>query len=351
MTYLAKPKLHHPTLKKNKVGYTRRDYEGKVSTLCAGCGHDSISAAIIEACWELDVQPHRLAKLSGIGCSSKTPDYFLGNSHGFNTVHGRMPSVLTGANLANRDLVYLGVSGDGDSASIGLGQFAHVMRRGVNMLYILENNGVYGLTKGQFSATADAGSKAKKGSINTDAAIDTVSLALLMGATFVARSFSGDKKQLVPLIKAGLAHSGAAFIDVISPCVAFNNHDGSTKSYDFVREHNEVVNRLDFWPSREAIKVDYDEGSVIEVPQHDGSIIMLRKAHDDYDPTDRIGAMNQIQSHAAKGEVLTGLLYLNPESEDLHAHLNTYETAFNKLGEKELCPGSGMLEKINASLR
>ncbi len=351
MTYLAKPKLHHPTLKKNKVGYTRRDYEGKVSTLCAGCGHDSISAAIIEACWELDVQPHRLAKLSGIGCSSKTPDYFLGNSHGFNTVHGRMPSVLTGANLANRDLVYLGVSGDGDSASIGLGQFAHVMRRGVNMLYILENNGVYGLTKGQFSATADVGSKAKKGSINTDAAIDTVSLALLMGATFVARSFSGDKKQLTPLIKAGLAHPGAAFIDVISPCVAFNNHDGSTKSYDYVREHNEVVNRLDFWPSREAIKVDYDEGSVIEVPQHDGSIIKLRKARDDYDPTDRLGAMNQIQSHAAKGEVLTGLLYLDPDSEDLHAHMNTCETAFNKLGEKELCPGSGMLEKINAGLR
>jgi 2-oxoglutarate/2-oxoacid ferredoxin oxidoreductase subunit beta len=351
MTYLAKPKLHHPTLKKNKVGYTRRDYEGKVSTLCAGCGHDSISAAIIEACWELDVQPHRLAKLSGIGCSSKTPDYFLGNSHGFNTVHGRMPSVLTGANLANRDLIYLGVSGDGDSASIGLGQFAHVMRRGVNMLYVLENNGVYGLTKGQFSATADAGSKAKKGSINTDAAIDTVSLALLMGASYVARSFSGDKKQLVPLIKAGLAHKGSAFIDVISPCVAFNNHDGSTKSYDYVREHNEVVNRLDFWPSRQEIKVDYDQGGVIDVPQHDGSIIKLRKARDDYDPTDRIGAMNQIQAHAAKGEVLTGLLYLHPDSEDLHSHLNTYETAFNKLGEKDLCPGSGMLEKINAGLR
>ncbi|MEK6246334.1 MAG: 2-oxoacid:ferredoxin oxidoreductase subunit beta, partial [Pseudomonadota bacterium] len=264
MTYLAKPTLHHPTLRKNKVGYTRRDYEGRVSTLCAGCGHDSISAAIIEACWELEIQPHRLAKLSGIGCSSKTPDYFLGNSHGFNTVHGRMPSVLTGANLANRDLIYLGVSGDGDSASIGLGQFAHVMRRGVNMLYILENNGVYGLTKGQFSATADAGSKAKRGAINTDAAIDTVSLALIMGATFVARSFSGDKQQLVPLIKAGLAHEGAAFIDIISPCVAFNNHPGSTKSYDYFREHNESVNRLDFWPSREAINVDYSEGSAID---------------------------------------------------------------------------------------
>jgi len=351
MTYLTKPKLHHPTLRKNKVGYTRRDYEGRVSTLCAGCGHDSISAAIIEACWELDVQPHRLAKLSGIGCSSKTPDYFLGNSHGFNTVHGRMPSVLTGANLANRDLVYLGVSGDGDSASIGLGQFAHVMRRGVNMLYILENNGVYGLTKGQFSATADAGSKAKKGAINADAAIDTVSLALLMGATYVARSFSGDKKQLVPLIKAGLAHQGSAFIDVISPCVAFNNHDGSTKSYDYIREHNEAVNRLDFWPNREAINIDYAEGSVIEVPQHDGSVMKLRKTHPEYDPTDRINAMTNIQAHAAKGEVLTGLLYVNPDSEDLHTHLGTYDVPFNTLGEKDLCPGAGMLEKINAALR
>jgi 2-oxoglutarate ferredoxin oxidoreductase subunit beta len=351
MTYLTKPKLHHPTLKKNKVGYTRRDYEGRVSTLCAGCGHDSISAAIIEACFELDVQPHRLAKLSGIGCSSKTPDYFLGNSHGFNTVHGRMPSVLTGANLANRDLVYLGVSGDGDSASIGLGQFAHVMRRGVNMLYVLENNGVYGLTKGQFSATADAGSKAKKGAINADAAIDTVSLALLMGATYVARSFSGDKKQLVPLIKAGLAHQGSAFIDVISPCVAFNNHDGSTKSYDYIREHNEAVNRLDFWPNREAISIDYSEGAVIEVPQHDGTILKLRKTNPDYDPTDRINAMTNIQAHAAKGEVLTGLLYVNPDSEDLHAHLNTFPTAFNALSEKDLCPGAGMLEKINAALR
>ena len=351
MTYVLKPKLHHPTLPKNKLGFTRRDYEGKVSTLCAGCGHDSISAAIIEACWELDVQPHRLAKLSGIGCSSKTPDYFLGNSHGFNTVHGRMPSVLTGANLANRDLLYLGVSGDGDSASIGLGQFAHVMRRGVNMTYILENNGVYGLTKGQFSATADAGSKAKRGAINKDAAIDTVSLALIMGATFVARSFSGDKKQLVPLIKAGLAHAGAAFIDVISPCIAFNNHLGSTKSYDYIRDHNEAVNRLDFWPNREAITVSYNEGETISVPQHDGSIIKLRKTHPEYDPTDRINAMTQIQAHAAKGEVLTGLLYVNPDSEDLHAHLNTFPTAFNTLAEKDLCPGAGMLEKINAALR
>jgi 2-oxoglutarate/2-oxoacid ferredoxin oxidoreductase subunit beta len=352
MTYILKPKLHHPSLPKNKVGYTRRDYEGKVSTLCAGCGHDSISAALIEAFFELDIQPHRVAKLSGIGCSSKTPDYFLGNSHGFNTVHGRMPSVLTGANLANRDLIYLGVSGDGDSASIGLGQFAHVMRRGVNMTYILENNGVYGLTKGQFSATADKGSKAKRGQANTESAIDTVSLALLMGASYVARSFSGDKKQLVPLIKAAIAHQGAAFIDVISPCVAFNNHPGSTKSYDYVREHNEVVNRLDFWPTREAITVDYSEGGVIEVPQHDGSVIKLRKLDADYDPTDKVGATSALAKAAATGEVLTGLLYLSPDAEDLHAHLNTYDKApFNQLGEKDLCPGAGMLDKINAALR
>jgi 2-oxoglutarate/2-oxoacid ferredoxin oxidoreductase subunit beta len=351
MTYLAKPKLHHPSLPKNQLGFTRRDYEGKVSTLCAGCGHDSISAALIEAFWELDIQPHKVAKLSGIGCSSKTPDYFLGNSHGFNTVHGRMPSVLTGANLANRDLIYLGVSGDGDSASIGLGQFAHVMRRGVNMTYILENNGVYGLTKGQFSATADKGSKAKRGQVNADEPVDTVSLALIMGASFVARSFSGDKKQLIPLVKAAIAHQGAAFIDVISPCVAFNNHPGSTKSYDYVREHNEAVNRLDFWPSRKAMSADYADGAVIELPQHDGSIMKLRKTHPEYDPIDRVKALEYVAHHAAKGEVVTGLLYLQPDAEDLHAHLNTVGVPFNRLSEKELCPGAGVLEKINAGLR
>ena len=351
MTYVAKPKLHHPSLPKNKIGYTRRDYEGKVSTLCAGCGHDSISAALIEAFFELDIQPHRVAKMSGIGCSSKTPDYFLGNSHGFNTVHGRMPSVLTGANLANRDLIYLGVSGDGDSASIGLGQFAHAMRRGVNMTYILENNGVYGLTKGQFSATADLGSKAKRGAINTEAPVDTVSLALLMGASYVARSFSGDKKQLIPLVKAAIAHQGAAFIDVISPCVAFNNHAGSTKSYEYVREHNEAVNRLDFWPAREAITVSYEDGEVISVPQHDGSILKLRKLDATYDPGDRVNAMTHIALAAQKGEVLTGLLYVHPDAQDLHAHLNTCAAPFNRLGEKDLCPGAGMLEKINATLR
>src|SRR5215204_4887927 len=277
MTYLAKPKLHHPDLPKNALGLTRRDYEGTVSTLCAGCGHDSISAAIIQACWELAIQPHRVAKISGIGCSSKTTDYFLNASHGFNSVHGRMPSVLTGANLANRDLIYLGVSGDGDSASIGIGQFAHAMRRGVNMVYIVENNGVYGLTKGQFSATADRGSKSKRGLTNNDNAIDLVAMALQLGATYVARAFSGDKTQLVPLIKGAIEHQGAAFIDVISPCVAFNNHTGSTKSYEYVRQHNEAVNRMDFIESREEITADYAAGTLVEVAQHDGSILRLRK--------------------------------------------------------------------------
>jgi 2-oxoglutarate ferredoxin oxidoreductase subunit beta len=351
MTYLAKPKLHHPSLPVNKLGFTRRDYEGAVSTLCAGCGHDSISSAIIEACYELDVQPHRLAKLSGIGCSSKTPTYFLGNSHGFNSVHGRMPSVLTGANLANRELIYLGVSGDGDSASIGIGQFAHSMRRGVNMVYIVENNGVYGLTKGQFSATADKGSKSKKGVSNSDAPVDLVGLALQLGATFVARSFSGDKDQLVPLIKAALEHEGAAFIDVVSPCVAFNNHPGSTKSYDYVREHNEAVNFLDFMPMRDPITAEYAPGSVREVVQHDGSVLRLRKIAADYDASDRIAAMNYLQHHHAKGEVVTGLLYLDPEPDDMHGHLNTVSIPLNQLTEKELCPGAAALAKINASLK
>src|SRR3974390_1070838 len=273
MTYIAKPKFHHPSLPINSLGLTHRDYEGSVSTLCAGCGHDSISAAIIQACFELDLPPHRVAKLSGIGCSSKTPTYFLGASHGFNSVHGRMPSVLTGANLANRDLIYLGVSGDGDSASIGIGQFAHAMRRGVNMVYIVENNGVYGLTKGQFSATADQGAKSKRGVVNSDEAIDLVGMALQLGATFVARSFSGDKAQLVPLIEAALKHDGAAFIDCISPCVAFNNHEGSTKSFDFVREHNDAVNYLDVITGRAPITVDYAPGTVETVTQHDGSVL------------------------------------------------------------------------------
>jgi 2-oxoglutarate ferredoxin oxidoreductase subunit beta len=351
MTYLAKPKLHHPDLPKNALGFTRRDYEGPVSTLCAGCGHDSISAAIIQAFWQLAIEPHKVAKLSGIGCSSKTPTYFLGQSHGFNSVHGRMPSVLTGANLANRDLIYLGVSGDGDSASIGLGQFAHSMRRGVNMVYIVENNGVYGLTKGQFSATADKGSKAKTGPVNNDEPIDLVQLALQLGATFVARSFSGDKEQLVPLIEAAVRHKGAAFIDVVSPCVTFNNHSGSTKSYDYVRAHNEAVNMLDVILRRDPIAAEYPPGSVQEVVLHDGGLIRLRKLHADYDATDKLGAINYLHQRHAAGEVVTGLLYARPDASDLHDSQNTVDRPLNSLSDADLVPGCKALADYNAALR
>ena len=351
MTYIAKPRLHHPLLQPNGLGFTRRDYEGKVSTLCAGCGHDSISAAIIQACFNLDLPPHRLAKLSGIGCSSKTPDYFLGNSHGFNSVHGRMPSVLTGASLANRELIYLGVSGDGDSASIGLGQFAHAMRRGVDMTYIVENNGVYGLTKGQFSATSDKGSKSKYGVVNHDQPIDLVGLALQLGASFVARGFSGDKTQLVPLIEAAIRHKGAAFIDVISPCVQFNNHPGSTKSFDYVREHNTAVNRLDVLLERDEIIVDYAPGTVELVTQHDGSVLKLSKLPADYDPTDRVAAVTHLQTHQARGEIVTGLLYVDPEAHDLHDYLGTVQTPLNQLDDKDLTPGAAALARVNDSLR
>ncbi len=292
-----------------------------------------------------------MAKLSGIGCSSKTPDYFLGASHGFNTVHGRMPSALTGANLANRDLLYLGVSGDGDSASIGLGQFANAMRRGVRMCYIVENNGVYGLTKGQFSATADRGSKSKKGVINSDSPVDLVGLALQLGATYVARSFSGDKEQLVPLIKGAMAHGGAAFIDVISPCVTFNNHGGSTKSYDYVRQHNDAVSRIDFVTTRDEITTKYAPGEVVDVQQHDGSTLRLRKLHPDYDATDRYAAMSYMQTHQARGEVVTGLLYLDPLATDLHTSLNTSNKPLNTLREGQLCPGAKALDRINDALR
>jgi 2-oxoglutarate/2-oxoacid ferredoxin oxidoreductase subunit beta len=351
MTYIAKPRLHHPQLPTNALGLNHRDYEGAVSTLCAGCGHDSISGAIIQACFELSLPPHRVAKLSGIGCSSKTPTYFLGASHGFNSVHGRMPSVLTGASLANRDLVYLGVSGDGDTASIGFGQFAHCIRRGVNMTYIMENNGVYGLTKGQFSATADKDSPSKKGVANQDTSIDIAELAIMLGATFVARSFSGDKTQLVPLIKAAIQHRGSALIDVISPCIAFNNHSASTKSFDYVREHNAVVNYLDLMIEREPIHLDQEAGTVKFVEQHDGSVLKLRKLAPDYDPTERLAAMTYLQERRAAGEIVTGLLYLNPEAEDLHNKLNTPLKPLNVMDEAELCPGSGALERVNEALR
>jgi len=351
MTYLPKPKMHHPDLQKNDLGFTRRDYEGPVSTLCAGCGHDSISAAIIRACYELSLQPHRIAKLSGIGCSSKTPTYFLGASHGFNSVHGRMPSVLTGANIANKELIYLGVSGDGDSASIGFGQFGHSIRRGVNMTYIVENNGVYGLTKGQFSATADKGAKNRRGVPNMDEPIDMVGMALQLGATYVGRSFSGDKSQLVPLIKGALMHKGAAFIDCISPCVAFNNHEGSTKSFDYVREHNEAVNRLDVITGRAPITADYAPGQTEIVRQHDGTYLKLKKVAEDYDPSDRVAVMNYLQEHKARGEIVTGLLYVDEEADDLHGYLDSVDAPFNTLSDADLVPGAAALAKLNASLR
>ena len=351
MSYLSKPQVHHPKLKRNTLGLTRRDYEGALSTLCAGCGHDSVSAAIIQACFELDLPAHRLAKLSGIGCSSKTPTYFLGKSHGFNSVHGRMPAVATGANLANRELIYIGVSGDGDTASIGLGQFAHVVRRRLNMVYIVDNNGTYGLTKGQFSATNDYGAKNKKGVANVFAPIDLVTFALQLGAGFVARSFSGDKGQLVPLLKAAIRFPGFAFIDVISPCVAFNNHEGSTKSYHYVRDKSEAVTAADYVPARTEIVADYDPGQTEDITLHDGSVLRLKKLAKDYNAHDRLAAINYVLEHQARGEIVTGLLYIDPDAEDFHAMLKTVKQPLNTLSERELCPGSEALERINQSLR
>ncbi len=351
MSYIAKPKVHHPSLKLNSIGLTRRDYEGAISTLCAGCGHDSITAAIIHAFWELEIPPHKVAKLSGIGCSSKTPAYFLREAHGFNSVHGRMPSIATGAGAANRDLIMIGVSGDGDSLSIGLGQLCHSIRRNVNLLYLLENNGVYGLTKGQFSASADPGSTSKRGEVNSMSAIDGVLLALTLGATFVARSFSGDKEQLIPLIKAGLAHQGFAFIDIISPCVTFNDHEGSTKSYAYTREHQLEVIHADFVPIRDEITTDYASGSVQRIRLHDDSWVNLRKIEDDYDPTDRDKAYSYIRDHQQAGEIATGLLYVSPDSQDMVAQNNLVEAPLYNLPYEKLCPGSEALEKLQLRFR
>lgn len=351
MTCIPKSKFHHPQLPVNELGLTYRDYEGSMSTLCAGCGHDSVSSAVVQACFELSLPAHRIAKLSGIGCSSKAPTYFLGKSHGFNSVHGRMPSVATGANLANRDLIYLGMSGDGDSASIGLGQFAHVIRRKLNMSYIVANNGAYGLTKGQPSATADRGTLMKGGKEVTDEGIDLVALALSMGATYVARSFSGDKEQLVPLIKGALSHQGFAFIDVMSPCVTFNNHQGSTKSYDYVREHMEALIAADYIPLKSEITVRSEPGVTQDIFMHDGSVMRLRAAEESYDPSSRASAMAAIQEHDEKGEILTGLLYLEPTGNDLHENLGTVEQPLNELGTADLCPGSSVLEALNKSFR
>ena len=351
MTFVTKPRVHHPKLPVNEIGLTRRDYEGPVSTLCAGCGHDSVSAALIQACAELSLPPHKFAKVSGIGCSSKTPSYFLSKSHGFNSVHGRMPSVATGANLANRELYCIGISGDGDTASIGLGQFAHIVRRRVNMLYVVDNNGTYGLTKGQFSATNDKGSTSKKGLPNLYEPIDLVSMALQIGASFVARSFSGDKKQLVPLLKAGLMHRGFAFIDVISPCVAFNNHNGSTKSYEYTREHSESVTVSDFILPQQEITVDYEPGTSEIVKMPDGSMLQLLKLDEGFDVHDRVRALNYVQTQQAEGEVVTGLLYLDPDASDCHEVLDTVQRPLNELDVAELCPGNDALEAINQGFR
>lgn len=351
MTHIAKPKFHHPSLPVNALGLTRRDYEGVVSTLCAGCGHDSVTASIIEACFELDLPAHRVAKVSGIGCSSKTTNYFLNRAHGFNSVHGRMPSVATGANLANRDLTYIGVSGDGDTASIGLGQFCHAIRRQLNMVYICENNGTYGLTKGQFSATNDKASKGRKGADNLYGSIDLCSIAIELGAGFVARSFSGDKRQLAPLIKAAIRYQGFAFIDVISPCVTFNNHAASTKSYDYVRDHNAAVDKLDMVPARETITADYDAGTTIDVTLHDGTSVRLHKLSADYDPTDPTIVLPELARRKARGEIPTGLLSIDQQEADLHRLIQTSPTPLNALTQPELCPGNSVLEAINAAHR
>ncbi len=337
-------------LAKNSLGYTKSDYEGGVSTLCQGCGHNSISDCIVRACFELAIEPHRLAKLSGIGCSSKTPAYFLGRSHGFNAVHGRMPAVATGANLANRDLIYLGVSGDGDTASIGLGQFVHLVRRNLNMVYIVEDNGCYGLTKGQDSATIDSGSSNRLGDINPFEPIDLASMALQNGVTFVARAFAGDKKQLIPLLKAAISHRGLAFLDIISPCVTFNNHEESTKSFAYVRQHVSSI-PIDFVPMREEILTSYREGTTQEVCMHDGSTIRLHKTEIDFDIQSRHCAMEALHQHKKKGRILTGLLYMDCNSEDLHHTLDTAAKPLSELTELELCPGSRFLASINAGLR
>jgi 2-oxoglutarate ferredoxin oxidoreductase subunit beta len=351
MTFFPKPKVAHPSLPRNELGMTRRDYEGAMSTLCAGCGHDSITAAIVEACWSLSIEPQNLVKLSGIGCSSKTTAYFVSGGHGFNSVHGRMPSIAMGANAANRRLYYLGVSGDGDTLSIGLGQFCHAIRRNLNMLYIIENNGVYGLTKGQFSASADIGSKAKKGESNFQPPMDPVLLAMTLGASFVARSFSGDKEQLVPLIQAGFKHNGFALIDVLSPCVTFNDHEGSTKSYAYAREHYEPAVHADFIPLEREITVSMRDGEAVPVVMHDGSQIVLRKCQAGYDPTDRAAASAYIQEHMKKGEYLTGLLHVEPSQREFHELNGTPDEPLNSVPYEKLSPGSKGLDKILSRFR
>jgi 2-oxoglutarate ferredoxin oxidoreductase subunit beta len=346
VSYIKKPVARHPSLQPNKLGLTVRDYEGSMSTLCAGCGHDSITAAIVRAFHELDTPPHMVAKLSGIGCSSKTPTYFVSGAHGFNSAHGRMPAIATGAAAANRELVYVGVSGDGDSLSIGLGQMCHAIRRNVNMLYLIENNGVYGLTKGQFSASADVGSKSKRGEANTQAPIDPVMLALSIGATFVGRGFSGDKASLVPMLKAGLRHRGFALIDVISPCVTFNDHEGSTKSYLHTRKHQLPVVETDFVPPAREIEATLPEGVTTAVRMHDGSEVRLRKVAQDYDPTNREIAWRYLYEQQRAGEIPVGLLYLDERGIEMHQGNKTVQTPLCQVPFEDICPGNAALQEL-----
>jgi len=346
-----KPAIIHPHLRPNSLGLTIRDYEGSPSTLCAGCGHDSVTAAIVRAFYELETPPHMIAKLSGIGCSSKTPTYFVGTAHGFNSAHGRMPSIATGANAANRSLTYLGISGDGDSLSIGVGQLVHAIRRNLDMLYVIENNGVYGLTKGQFSASADIGTKSKRGEANQYSPIDPVSLALELGASFVARAFSGDKGQLVPILKAGLSHKGFALIDVISPCVTFNDHEGSTKSYLNTRKKMLPVIAADFVPLAAEITTEYAPGSAVSVKLHDGSTVRLRKLAEDYDTGSRQAAAAEVELHRGKGEVPTGLFFVDTKSRDMHDISGTTEVPLSQVPYEKLCPGSAALDELQKSFR
>ncbi|HEY4187920.1 MAG TPA: 2-oxoacid:ferredoxin oxidoreductase subunit beta [Polyangia bacterium] len=351
MASIKKPSPIHLRGRANKLGLTMHDYEGAMSTLCAGCGHDSVTAAVVRAFYELDTPPHMIAKLSGIGCSSKTPTYFVSGAHGFNSAHGRMPAIATGANAANRELRYIGISGDGDSLSIGIGQLAHAIRRNVNMLYVLENNGVYGLTKGQFSASADVGTKSKRGEANRQSPIDPVMLALSLGATFVARSFSGDKAQLVPLLMAAIAHGGFALIDVISPCVTFNDHEGSTKSYLYTRKHLLQLLQADFVPKADEITVSYPEGTTTSVTLHDGSTVRLSKVAPDYDPSNRQKVSAYLQDLHGKGEVATGLLYLEPKSVDMHEMSGTTDVPLTRVPFERLCPGSAKLNALQEAFR
>jgi len=339
-----------PTAKTNRIGLEISQYKGNKSTLCAGCGHNAISERIIEACFEMGIEPHRVAKLSGIGCSSKSPAYFLNSAYGVNAVHGRMPSVATGALLANRNLIALGVSGDGDTASIGIGQFVHLMRRNLPLLYIIEDNGVYGLTKGQFSATADVGSKLKTGVANDLPPIDTCALAIQLGATYVARSFSGDKKQLQALLKGALAHHGTSMLDVISPCVTFNDHEGSTKSYSYVKDHDEPIQDVSFVPFFEDISVEYDPGTTTDITLHDGSHVLLRKLSADYDPTSKVEALRVLSEAHDKGEVVTGLFYVDTERPDFIDLLDVVDEPLATLPESKVRPPKEVLDQVMQSL-